>query len=205
MVKAPTRLIFLILIGVFLYLPIWAQDQMYNICPLKVGERPPDAHLTNYEGKPVLLSDILNNGPTVIIFYRGAWCGYCTQHLAELNDIRRDIVNLGWNVIGITADQWDRLSESTVKGGDEIEVYSDTAMEVTRAFGLDWKLDDALFTKYKDSYKIDLEVWSGQKHHSLPVPSIYLIKDGLVQFQYVNPDYKIRMKPETLLAVLESL
>jgi len=31
------------------------------------------------------------------------------------------------------------------------------------------------------------------------------LKDNVVQFQYVNPNYRTRLKPETLLAVLKTL
>ena len=57
----------------------------------------------------------------------------------------------------------------------------------------------------KTEYKLDLEKWSGEEHHSLPVPAIFIIKEGVVQFQYVNPNYNTRMKAKTLLAVLETL
>ncbi|MFT4661076.1 MAG: hypothetical protein ACI8XB_001347 [Patiriisocius sp.] len=56
----------------------------------------------------------------------------------------------------------------------------------------------------KTEDQLDLEEWSGEKHHSLPVPGIYVIKDNKVEFQYVNPKYSDRLKPETLLAILKS-
>jgi hypothetical protein len=35
----------------------------------------------------------------------------------------------------------------------------------------------------------------------LPVPAVFLVTtNGLIQFEYVNPDYKVRLDPELLLA-----
>jgi len=183
----------------------YAQDQMYDICPLKIGEQIPEAILTNDSGEEIQLSDIISIKPSVLIFYRGAWCGYCTQHLAELNSVNDLIDSLGFQAIGITIDQSKKIIDSTNESGDDIPVYSDSKAEVMNAFGLNWKLSNKQFDKYKSKYKIDLEEWSGEDHHSLPVPSIYVIKDGVVEFQYVNPNYRQRLKPETLIAILETL
>lgn len=183
----------------------WSQGQMFDICPLKVGEAVPEAMLTNIDGKPVPLKEVISDKPTVLIFYRGAWCGYCTKHLAELNDAKAEIEQAGYQIFGITVDQAEKLEESIERSSTEIEVYSDSELDAISAFGLDWKVDDAMFDKYKNSYQLDLEVWSGETHRSLPVPAIFVVKDQTVAFQYVNPNYRIRLKPETLLAVLKTL
>ncbi|WP_114324935.1 hypothetical protein [Candidatus Colwellia aromaticivorans] len=41
---------------------------------------------------------------------------------------------------------------------------------------------------------------TGNKRLVLPVPAIYVIdSSGLVQFSYVNPNYKVRLHEELLL------
>jgi len=182
-----------------------AQDQMFDICPLKVGEDIPEATLTNEANEPIELTDLASQKPTVLVFYRGAWCGYCTQHLAELNDIKSDVDSLGFQIVGITVDQSEKLEESKTRSEAEIEVYSDAKLAAIKAFGLDWHVGEELYDKYLNDYKLDLELWSGEDHHSLPVPAIYIIKDGKIEFQYVNPNYNTRLKPATLLAVLKTL
>ncbi len=50
-------------------------------------------------------------------------------------------------------------------------------------------------------YHIDIEDASGEKHRWLPVPSVFLLDtDGKVLFHYVNPDYKVRIDGDVLLA-----
>ncbi len=182
-----------------------AQDARFEVCPLKVGGEIPETTLIDAMGNDHALADLIQEKPTVVIFYRGAWCGYCTKHLAELNDIKNQVEGLGYQLFGVTPDQPSKLIESSKKSDSEIVVYSDSNLATIQAFGLDWKVDDALFTKYKNEYKLDLEAWSGTDHHSLPVPAVYVIKDGIIQFQYVNPNHSIRLKGATLLAVLETL
>jgi len=199
------RLLFILLVTLLGNQMAKSQDVMYEICPIKVGEQAPDVSLTDSSKNEVLLSELTLEKPTVLIFYRGAWCGYCTKHLAELNEIKTDVEKLGFQMLGITVDQSSKLQESTKRSQSEIQVYSDSKLEAINAFGLDWQVEEELFNKYKEQYKLDLEDWSGEDHHSLPVPAIYIIKDGIIQFQYVNPNYRSRLKPETLLAILETL
>jgi len=50
-------------------------------------------------------------------------------------------------------------------------------------------------------YNLDIEEASGEKHHWLPVPSVFVIgKDGKIGFVYANPDYKARIDTDLLLA-----
>lgn len=182
-----------------------AQDGRYDVCPLKVGEGIPEGSVLGQEDKIVTLSELVADKPTVLVFYRGAWCGYCIKHLAELNAIKEDVEKLGYQIAGITIDKPEKLSISNEKSNSEIVVYSDSSTETIKAFGLAWKVEDSLFDKYKNEYNLDLEDWSGEKHHALPVPAIFVVKESKIEFQYVNPDHSKRLKAETLLAILKTL
>ena len=183
---------------------VMAQETMHDICPLKVGAEVPAGTLEGKEKKHKL-SELTKSKPSVLIFYRGAWCGYCVKHLAELNTIKDEVKELGYEMFGITVDQASKLKESDIQATNEIPVYSDADLDVIKGFGLDWEVSEKMYTKYKESYELDLEDWSGEEHHRLPVPAIFIVKDGVVEFQYVNPNYSKRLKPATLLAVLKTL
>ena len=80
------------------------------------------------------------------------------------------------------------------------ELLSDSDMDAARAFGLAFKVDDALVETYKTQYGIDLEASSGRTHHELPVPAAYVVDQaGMIRFAFVNPDYKVRVDSEKLL------
>jgi len=62
------------------------------------------------------------------------------------------------------------------------------------------------FNAYEKSLDRLAEYSEGQNTGSLPVPSIFIINpDGVIIFEYVNPDYKIRISAKLLLAILENL
>ncbi len=183
-----------------------AQQEMFDICPLKIGQKIPDnTSLTSIEGKKTSLKDALGIKPTILVFYRGGWCPYCVRHLSALQESKQQIDSLGYQIVAITPDQFDQLVISDTSSKADFTLYSDASAENIKAFGLDWKVSDELYTKYKDQYGMDLEAWSGEKHHTLPVPAVFIIKNGIILFEYVNPNYSVRLSPETLIALLKSL
>lgn len=78
-------------------------------------------------------------------------------------------------------------------------LLSDSRMEAARAYGIAFRVSDAEVAKYA-KYGIDLEEASGETHHLLPVPSVFLIDaDGRIRWRYSNPDYKVRPDNDTLV------
>jgi peroxiredoxin len=61
-------------------------------------------------------------------------------------------------------------------------------------------LDDAAIAKQKQ-YGVDLEATTGTTQHELPVPSVFIIDTtGTIRYVYSNPDYKVRLASDALLA-----
>lgn len=71
-------------------------------------------------------------------------------------------------------------------------------------FGLAWQMPQSLVEKYS-TYGIDLDAASGQAHHILPVPAVFVVgTDGVVRYQYVNPDHRVRLDAKVLLAAAKA-
>ena len=108
--------------------------------------------------------------------------------------------NLGVQLFAISPDQPSKLKETIDKHKMGFRLLSDSDMATARNFGVAYRLDDATLAELK-KYNIDVEQASGQTHHMLPVPAVFLVAtNGLIQFEYVNPDYQVRLNPELLLA-----
>jgi len=83
-------------------------------------------------------------------------------------------------------------------------LLADSEMQAARAFGIAFKLDDKTQKVYR-GYGIDLPERSGTGHWELPVPAVFLVgTDGVIDFQYVNPDYRQRLSAEVVLAAAKS-
>jgi hypothetical protein len=67
-------------------------------------------------------------------------------------------------------------------------------------FGVAYRVDDATIANYK-KFSVDLERSSGQTHHILPVPAVFIVnRTGEIVFVHADPDYKVRMKGAEVLA-----
>ena len=167
----------------------------------KVGDVIPDVAVKTTEGKPLNLRAAVASQPAVIVFYRGGWCPYCSQHLSALKGIDQKLKDMGLQLLAISADQPAVVAEFARQKDLNYTLLSDHTMEAAQAFKITFEVPQAVVLKYKNSYGIDLEAASGKKHHLLPHPGIFIVDtEGVVQFAHVNVDYKVRLQPETILA-----
>jgi peroxiredoxin len=123
-----------------------------------------------------------------------------------LQSIESELVQLGFQIIAVSPDRPEILKRQAERKGLKYRLLSDSEMTAAISLGIAFQVDDATVRKYKTSYGIDLEADSGQKHHLLPVPSVFIIgKDGVIHFSYVNPNYKIRIDPGVLLKAAKAV
>lgn len=177
-----------------------------DVAPLLNGESVPNTVLFTPDGKPVQLQKLVAQQPSVIIFYRGGWCPYCSRQLAELRDAERKIIKQGYQIIAISPDSPQRLKEQALESEFEVTLLSDANMDTIAQFGLGFFLDDKTAMKYKDKLGVEFVDVSGTSKVALPVPAVYVTdKAGLIHFQYVNPNYKVRLSPELLVHATETL
>jgi len=183
----------------------FGQNEMYDICPIKNSQNIPDAIVYDGKGSEVNLKKYIGERPVILVFYRGGWCPYCTRHLSALNELKPQIDSLGYELIAITPDDFSKLDSSIVRSkGVGYQLFSDRDINAINSFGIGWKINDQLYKKYRDDYGMDIEWWTGTKNHVLPVPSVFIIKNGKIQFQHVDPDYSKRLSPEILLSLIKS-
>ncbi len=199
-----------ILLTLLITFNIWAQvpTDANDVKPLLPGMNIPDMHVLNVKGEAITISAKNLKKPFVITFYRGGWCPYCNAQLAQMRNAEKELLEMGFDVYFISPDKPEYLIESLkdkkLKKDISYTLLSDPSMQVAQDFGIAFKLDDKTVEKYK-KWNIDLEKSSGYKHHYLPVPSTYLVSNkGIIQFQYSNPNYKVRLEPDLLLAAAKS-
>lgn len=180
-------------------------DSAQGIRPLLVGAVVPELILNTSEGDPFDLNKALAKKDTVLIFYRGGWCPYCNMQLSGLKEIDSALIELGYQIIAVSADRPEKSKDTAAKHGKEYIFVSDNKMAGAKAFGIAFEVDDKTIEVYK-GYGIDLENASGEKHHILPVPAVFIIgKDGVIRFEYINPDYKIRLDPDVLICAAKAV
>ena len=106
--------------------------------------------------------------------------------------------------MAIAPDRPEKVRETAEKYRIRGLFLSDSSMAAARAFRIAYEVDAATLEQLAKS-GIDLEAASGERHHQLPVPAVYVTgRNGIIQFSYVNPDYKVRIDPGLLIAAVRT-
>jgi peroxiredoxin len=71
---------------------------------LEVGSEAPDFTLLEAPGKNVTLSEEIQKGPVVLVFYPADFTSICQEELCRFRDVLADYNNMGANVLGISVD-----------------------------------------------------------------------------------------------------
>lgn len=176
-----------------------------NAPGLKVGESAPDFSALTAAGSRIILSDLYQNGPVVLIFYRGAWCPYCNLHLRQFQSKLSEFREFGATIIAVSVDK----PEYTQKMSDDQSLGFDVISNPDAGIIADYKssflVPKALAAKYKNEYGLDLELYSGRQDYLIAVPATYVIdSDGVIRFAYADTDYTTRVSPDQVLNFLKS-
>lgn len=171
-----------------------------DISPLLIGESIPTVVVPDAGGKSFDLNAKITERPTILVFYRGGWCPFCNKELAGLQAIQGNLVKMGYQLIAISTDSPENLSKSAGKHQLSYTLLSDADLNVSKRFGIAFKAPAA--------YDNTLIQGSHGKNAEklLPVPSVFILdKKGVIQFEYINPDFKQRIGSVLLQSVASAL
>lgn len=171
-----------------------------DVSPLLVGETMPDVQVTTLDGQSVNFLELVKAKPTVVIFYRGGWCPYCNRHLAEVGQAEADIIAAGYQILAISPDDAEHLKGTADKNDLKYQLLSDSNGALTKAAGLAFQAPER-YGKMLGEHS-----GGGNSEGFLPVPAVLVLNTkGEILFEYINPNYKVRMSGELLKAVLQHI
>ena len=175
-------------------------DKAENVTPLLNGSMAPNVTVKTADGSPVSLQALLMQKPTVVIFYRGGWCPYCSRQLAELKSIEQDLVDEGYQVLAISPESPTKLQSQKLETEFAVTLISDESLAAIRGFGVGFYVPSNTRKLYKD--RMDVELTADKTEQAvLPAPAIFILDEtGKIQFSYVNPDYAVRPSAELVLS-----
>lgn len=176
--------------------PLRAED----VSPLLAGEQIPVLQLRKSSSEPFDLNKSVSETPTILVFYRGGWCPYCSKQLSGLQEIEKDLRTMGYQVIAISTDSPENLNKTMDKQKLSYTLLSDADLNAARQFGIAFKSPK--------SYDKFLPETSGGKNVDklLPVPSVFILnKKGKILFEYINPDITQRLSGPLLKAAAAAL
>lgn len=177
-----------------------------EVTPLLIGQKTPKVDVVDETGTKQYLPALLKGKHSIVVFYRGGWCPYCSTQLQELAEAEAAFLELGYQIVGISPDSPAMLASVEKDGDLPYSLYSDSGFAAIEGFGIDFNLNKATLLKYK-SFGLDLAKNSGGLNKDrLPAPAVFIVTpDNEIAFSYVNPNYKTRVPGNLLLAAAQAI
>ena len=101
---------------------------------LEIGSEAPDFTLWEAPGKSVTLSEELERGPVVLVFYPADFTRVCQEELCRFRDVLADFNELGANVLGISVDGIFSHAAFKEANGIQFPLLSDWEKTVIEAY-----------------------------------------------------------------------
>ncbi len=171
-----------------------------------VGDVLSDFTLPEATGRDVSLSELVADGPAVVVFYRGGWCPYCNlalrQYQSELVPQLRDY---GATLVAISPQKPDESLTTTEKHDLRFAVLSDAGANVARQLGIAFEpAADVLEAQH--ALGLDIRDGNADGSPELPMPTVLIVdSDRTVQFADVQVNYTSRTEVSEILAALQRL
>ena len=125
----------LVLVFAFALLPSTASAQSKS--GPRTGTRIKDFTLRDQFGKPRKLSDFLSEGPMALVVLRSAgWCPHCREQLVQLQSELNSIEASGLQVVGLSYDRVQLLSNFASLQGIKFPLLADPDSDVIEHLGI---------------------------------------------------------------------
>lgn len=174
------------------------------VAPLLPGMTLSDTCLEDINKQTVCSDEFLSQQPTILIVYRGGWCPYCNAQLNRLREIEPELKKLGYQLIAVSPDSNRNIQKQQSNEKLAYTLLTDNKLALSKSLGLAYFLDKKTEQMYRDKLGVPFIDINGDKRVSLPVPAVYIFdKESTVHFQYVNPNFRLRLDEKVLLVAAE--
>ncbi|MFC2125153.1 peroxiredoxin-like family protein [Bacteroidota bacterium] len=171
---------------------------------IRIGDTAPVVSGIDQDGEVFDSSVILENGPVLLIFYRGAWCPVCKKHLSTVQDSLQLLLDKGVSVIVVTPEKSESIQKIVKKTRATFSIIHDKDYKIMEAYGVSFKIGKETVLRHYNFVLNSTREANENTDDILPVPATYLIgKDGTVRYVHYDPDYRNRSRVSKILTHLE--
>jgi len=162
----------------------------------QVGDDAVDATLIGWDGNTVKLSELWEDGPIVLMWYRGGWCPYCNLQLRAMQQSLDKLENAGARLVVLTPELPEKAKETAKANDLDIVSLYDKESAVARKYGILFQLPESVLTFYREK----LPEYNGNDAMELPLSATYVInKSGKITFAFLDANYKKRADPADVI------
>ena len=179
--------------------------EFQNRRTLRIDDQAPDFVLQNVDGKPIRLSEKLQQGAVLLSFYFGSWSPYCNLELRAYQELLPKIKASGSSMIAISPQTPDACRKTALRNSLSFDLLSDKNCQVARDYGIVFEVSDPLKQLYTELGHA-LPDYNGTEDWLLPVPATFIIdRQQQIALAHIDVDYHKRYEPTDAIAILLSL
>jgi peroxiredoxin len=158
---------------------------------IKEGKRLPIIRLEDYDGNK-LNSEDWKGQKRLVIFYRGNWCPICTAQVKELGDFEAQFKELGVRITLISPQSHQKSKNHAKRVGMDYDFLVDVDNQAAKALGI--LSENGLPAGFQVlGYETDV-----------PKPTTFVLdENGKVIFADLTTNYRLRTRPEDIIAALK--
>lgn len=170
-----------------------------------VGETAPDAPLVTPTGEETSFAAVRGSAPTVVVFYRGAWCPYCNITLRTYQqDLLPALQERGVQLVAVSPQTPEGAEQSIANGELAFPVLTDPENVLAGRFGIVTAPSEAARAAHT---QLGFEVADSNADDTaaIPFPSVFVLDEtGTVRFADVHVDYTTRTEVDEVLAAVDA-
>ncbi len=115
------------------------------------------------------------------------------------------MIELGYRIVAVSPDRPTELSKTIDTNELTYTLLSDSSMVGAQTLGIAERFGSVKVAAYKLNNQ-NIETASGQDHHLIPVPSVYIIdKDGIIRFAQTDDNHRKRIDGAKILSIAKNL
>jgi peroxiredoxin len=172
----------------------------------RVGTAMPDGDLLDAHANPTSLRHTVGERPSVVVFYRGAWCPYCNIALKSYQEQvlpalrERDAV-----MVAVSPQKPDGSLTAQETNDLQFPVLSDPGNQLATQLGILTHPNDGARESQR-ALGIDVAGSNIDGTDSFAMPTVVIVdRDGVIRWIDVHPNYTTRTEPAEIVEAVSSL
>ena len=149
-------------------------------------------------------SSMLVGKRTLLKFYRGSWCPYCSAELVMFEALKPKLAEFDVQIIGISNDNSDHQKKHVVRDNISHILVSDPDLAIIRQYGVEHhKALGATDNDTINMFGIAMPLPWKMKYKSMSIPTSILIDEsGNIVWIDQSEDYRLRASEEAVMTAV---
>lgn len=203
-IAAAVPSLLVILMGSFILWVLTQRKTPIGAIKVKVGETILPFSAMTSEGATFNSSEI-SGKRTLIKFFRGGWCPYCSAELVLFNEMKSELDKCNVQVVALSGDAVEEAHSHKERDNLNFTILSDPELTVVKQYGVEHH--KALGGDTKDvAFSIGgIPIATKFKFKAMSIPTSLLVdENGVIQWIDQSEDYRLRASKGAVLGAVKS-